>query len=512
MGERQYRFGGLDFDAERMLLSKEGVPVPLNHRGAALLKCLVEAGGRIVGKSELMDVAWPAQEIEESNLSVQIAALRKVLGPRPDGEEWIATVPRVGYQFLAPDKRLESPAPAVSIAFENWPSLAVMPFANHSASQEYAFFADGMTDDIVAALSRVRELNVVSRSSSQILKGKGLSAREAARELGVRYLLEGSVRAAHNQVRVTAQLTDGDTGNAIWAERYDGSPEDIFAFQDDLTRNIVQSLQITLNRGEAARLWEGQTRNLRAWEKAVQALKVFFRYTTADTELARRLFEEAVALDPSYTGALAWLAVTHHWDGRYSLSVERTGAIARADSCIAAIEALDPGLPKLCTLKSYSSFLRGDHEGALHWGRESVSRAPGDSRAQGFLAMFQIYAGDMHDALVSLTHAVRHSPYPDDYLHYYLGLVHIWLGNLDRALEHAIEVERREPGEPYCATLVAAARSLRGEDLLAQDAIGKVLETTPSFSLRNIRHSEMYRDPAYLERYCDVLRKAGLPD
>jgi TolB-like protein len=513
MGERLFHFGGFVLDAERKLLLKDNVPVPVGHRGIALLSSLVAADGRPVSKADLMDVAWPAQQVEESNLSVQIAALRKALGVRPDGEDWIATVPRVGYRFLTPGppesgpRRSAEPKP-----WDPKPSIAIMPFTNLSASREHEFFADGMTDDIIAALSRVGELAVAPRSAGMAAKEGAVSAKESSHNLGVRYILDGSVRAANRQVRVTAQLTDGWTGNSVWAERYEGSLEDIFAFQDDLTRNIVQSLQITMAKGESARLWEGQTRNLRAWEKAVQGLSVFRRYTTADNETARRLLEEAVALDPSYTGAMAWLGVTHHWDARYSLSVDRAQALAKAEQCIASIETLNPDLPQLFTLRSYSAYLRRDHDGAVNWGREAVRRAPGDSRAQGFLGMFQIYAGDMQGALVSFTHAMRHSPYPEDYLHYYLALVHIWLGNLDKALEHALEAERREPGEPYSAAFVAAARGFRGEDRHAKEAVGRLLEATPSFSLRNIRHSELYRDASYLERFCDVLRKAGLPD
>ncbi len=512
MSDSSIAFGGFVFDADRGLLLKDRVPVPLSHRGVTLLAALLAAEGRVVGKAELMDAAWPGQEVEESNLSVQIAALRKALGVRPDGEEWIATVPRVGYQFMRLAPASDAKEPDQQGTGDLRPSIAVLPFANLSANRDHAFFADGMTDDIIAALAGVGELLVASRGSSVAIKDKSLTAKDAARELGVRYLLEGSVRAADRQVRVTVQLTDSQTGKAVWGERYEGCFDDIFAFQDDLTRNIVQALQVTLNRGEAARLWEGQTRNLRAWEKAVQALKIFHRFTPADNAIARRLFEEAVAIDPTYTGALAWLAVTHHWDGRYSLGVDRQGAIERADRCIAAIETLNPDLPKLFTLKSYSSFLRGDHDEALRWGGEAVRRAPGDSRAHGFLGIFQVYAGKMEDALASLTEAVRQSPYPEDYQHYFLAMVHSWLGHLDKALEHGLEAERREPGEPYCAAMVAVVRSLRGEDRLAEEAVRRLREATPAFSLRNIRHSEMYRDPAHLDRFCDLLRKAGLPD
>jgi len=458
-----------------------------------------------------MDVAWPQQEVEESNLSVQIATLRKLLGDRPDGQEWITTVPRVGYQLNTAETSptgelgLDTRAPAPG------PSIAVLPFVNLSDSREQEFLADGMTDDVISALSRVGELWVVSRSSSYTLKGRALPAREAAAELGVRYILEGSLRASAERMRVTAQLTDGHTGKAIWAERYDGTADALFAFQDDLTRSIVQALQVTLTKGEAARLWEGQTRNLRAWEKAVLGHQSFLRYTTADNAAGRRLLEEAVAIDPRYTGALAWLGVTHYWDARYSLSIEREGAIARLQHCADAMEAIDPGLSQLFMLRSCVAFLRRQHDEALRWGEEATARAPGDSRAHGFLGMFQIYAGDIDGALVSVTQAMQRSPRPEVYLHYYLGLIHMWRGDFGKALDQARENQRQRDRGPYAASLVAAIRWLRGEQAEARAVIAALREATPSFSLRNLRHSELYRDEGRFDRLAGLLTASGLP-
>jgi TolB-like protein len=512
MVEDRFAFGAFILDRQRGILLKDGAPVPLGHRGLALLVALAQAGGRVVSKADLMDAAWPRQEVEESNLSVQIAALRKLLGDGPAGEEWITTVPRIGYQLQTADAAPRREQGANALAPAPGPSIAVLPFTNLSDSREQEFIADGMTDDVISALSRVGELSVVSRSSSFALKGRGLRAREAAAELGVRYILEGSLRAAGGQMRVTAQLTDGHTGNAIWAERYDGTADALFTFQDDLTRNIVQALQVTLTKGESARLWEGQTRNLRAWEKAVQGHQTFLRYNTADNAAGRRLLEEAVALDPGYTGALAWLGITHYWDARYSLTVDREGAIDRLQHCTDAMEALNPGLSQLFMLKSCAAFLKRHYDDALGWGREATLRAPGDSRAHGFLGMFQIYAGDIDGALVSVTQAMQRSPRPEVYLHYYLGMIQMWRGELGKALEHALDNQRQRDPSPYAASLIAAIRGLRGEQAEARAAVAALREATPSFGIRNIRHSELYRDEGHLTRLATILAAVGLPD
>lgn len=178
------------------------------------------------------------------------------------------------------------------------PSIVVLPFTNMSELPEQEHFADGMTEDLITALSRVREMLVLSRHSSFFFKGRSLRLEEVARELGVRYLLEGSVRVAGGRVRVTAQLIDGQSGAHIWADRFDGRLDDIFGFQDQITRQIAIALQIRLTYGELARLWEGQTQDLRAWEKMVLARDHFLRFNLPDNRSARRLLEEALAIDP----------------------------------------------------------------------------------------------------------------------------------------------------------------------------------------------------------------------
>jgi TolB-like protein len=509
MSEEQFGFGDFILDRSRRVLMKRGKPVPVGHRGVALLEALLAAQGRVVTKAELMDIAWPGQAVEESNLSVQVAALRKSLGYAPNGEDWIATVPRIGYRLFTSEKH--APPPAVADAPPERPSIAVLPFLNLSTSRDQEFFADGMTEDIGAALSRIGELFVVSRGSSFALKGRALPAKEAARELGVRYILEGSVRPAGNSIRVTAQLIDGHSGNSVWAERYDGAAEDIFAMQDDITRNIVQAMQVRLMRGESARLWEGQTKNLKAWEKAVLGFQTFARFSKADSMRGRELLEEAVALDPKYTGALALLGVVHYWDARYTPSLDRSQALAAAEDCAARLEMLDPQLGQLRTLKSCIAFIRGHHGEAVRFGVEAAALSPGDSRAHGFLGMFQIYDGQLQAAYASLTQAIRHAPVPEPYLYYYPAIAHMWLGNLDRALGYAEENRRLEGDEPLSAAYLAAIRIFRGEMEEARRIVQTMREATPEFGIADIVYSELYREKSHLERLVSALRQAGLP-
>lgn len=513
MSQRLLSFGPFLLNVDRRVLTRDGATLNVAHRGMALLERLLSANGHVVGKDELMEAAWPQQVVEESNLTVQISALRKLLGRRPDGEEWIVTIPRVGYQLLAAPDASAMPATAPTLPeAELRQSIAVLPFANLSADREQQHFADGMADDIIAALSRIGALFVISRSSSFSLKGQQLPASEAASRLGVRYVLEGSVRTAGHRVRVTAQLTDAQTGASVWAERYEGTSDDIFAVQDDITRNIVQALQVTLSIGESARLWEGQSRNLRAWEKAVLGHSIFQRYSTADTELGRSLLEEAVAIDPTFTGAMAFLGITHYWDARYSISVDRTEALRKAELYAARIAEIDPDLGQLFTLRSAISFVKHAHAEAVSWGTEAVKRSPSDSRAHGFLGMFLVYDGQLQSALSAIKLGIRHCPFPESYLPYYQAIIYMWLGQLDRALDLALNNRKLEPAEPYAAAYLAAVHGLRGDSRAAAQAVAALREATPSFGIRNIRHSELYRDPARLARIVEVLAAAGLEE
>ena len=227
---RRFRFGPFELDPTRGVVTRDGSLLPLGGRAFSVLQALVSARGDVVTKAELMTAAWPGVVVEEANLSVQIAALRKLIGAEPGHEDWIATVSRVGYRFSGPvqvEERLGQVA--------DKPSIVVLPFTNLSGEPSQDYFVDGITEDIINVLSRFRWFFVVSRNSSFALKVRGMDTREVAQELGVRYALEGSVRKAGERIRIAAALNDAGTGNRIWAERFDFALTDVFAVQDEIT-------------------------------------------------------------------------------------------------------------------------------------------------------------------------------------------------------------------------------------------------------------------------------------
>jgi TolB-like protein len=403
---------------------------------------------------------------------------------------------------------MQAPPPAP--ALPDKPSIAVLPFTNLTSDREQEFFADGMTEDIIGALSRVRDLFVISRMSSFVYKGRVIRADEAARQLGVAYILEGSVRVAGSRVRVSAQLIDGLSGGHVWAERYEGNINDIFAVQDEITRSIALALQVKLTQGESARLWEGQTQNLRAWEKLVLARDVFYRFTTIDTGIARQLLEEALLIDPDYTGAIALLGITYWWDARFNISVDKALSLSLAERQAGKILKLNPEMGAAYSLRGIIAFARDQHDEAIRLGERAVDLAPSDFRALGFLGQFYMYAGEAGKAALTLKTAMRLNPHRESWLTYYFTLANLWMGNFAAALESAELYLQQQPDEPYGFMYLAVVYGFQEQDGKAAATVAQLREKFPAFGIKNVILSERYKEREKLDRIVNVLKRAGM--
>ena len=235
-----YRFGGFELNPATRQLLAEGLPVALGARALDVLLALIERRERLVTKEELLELVWPGLVVEENNLQVQISALRKILGPQS-----IATIPGRGYRFAAPlgaDEALPAAASAAAVSSREPPSIAVLPFLNMGGDPEKDYFADGITEDVITELARWRSLAVTSRNSTFRFKGKSVDMQRLGHELGVRFLVEGSVRRMGERIRITAQLIDAESGNHVWGERFDRPMADLFAVQDQVVQTIVGTL------------------------------------------------------------------------------------------------------------------------------------------------------------------------------------------------------------------------------------------------------------------------------
>ena len=266
------QFGPFRLDADAGILFHGTEPTALGERAVALLCLLVQSRGAPVSKEQLIEAAWAHRAVEDSNLTVQISAVRRALAQSAGGASWIETLPRRGYRYIGPPVTAGAPdhasgshaSPALTLPDK--PSVAVLPFLNLSAAPEDDYFAEGMVDDIITGLSRINWLFVIARNSSSTYKGRSVDVKQVGRELGVRYVLEGSVRKLDDRVRITGQLVDASTGAHVWAERYDRTTDDIFALQDDIAISVVGALAPSLRRAEINRVKRKRPESLDAYD------------------------------------------------------------------------------------------------------------------------------------------------------------------------------------------------------------------------------------------------------
>lgn len=304
MRESRHEFGPFVLDAQAGL-TRDGTPVPVGQRALSLLGALADANGAVVGKAELMECGWPGTIVEEGNLSVQIAALRKALGQAPDGTEWIITVPRTGYRLLRPGALSQAQALPVR------PTLAVLPFTNLGGDAEQSYFADGVVEDIITALSRFRSFAVVARNSSFIYKGRAVDVREVARELGVRYVLEGSVRRGGDRLRIAAQLVDAVSGAHLWAQSFDGRLDEVFDFQDRITESVAALVEPHIRAAEIERSRRERPGSISAYDTYLRVLPRIMSESPVENEAAHRML--ARGWNWSRTTRSCWLMPSGCW-------------------------------------------------------------------------------------------------------------------------------------------------------------------------------------------------------
>jgi TolB-like protein len=335
----RFEFGPFLFDAQRRTLLKNGAPVEVGQKCLILLETLLRAEGQVVSKSDLMNAGWQTLNIEESNLSVQIAALRKCLGKSANGGDWIRTVQRIGYQFAKPEAPSTARDNRNIVASDprlgGKPSIAVLPFVNMSGDREQEYFADGIVEEIITALSRFGGLFVIARNSSFAYKGRTVDVKQIGRELGVRYVLEGSVRKAGSRVRITGQLIDTSSGTHLWADRFDGPLEDIFELQDQVTSNVVGAIEPKLLQAEIDRANRKPTENLDAYDFYLRGLAGVHQFTKEGNNAALSSLYRAIEVDPNFAAAFGLAARCYvqrsssGWVTDHAQAVAETERLAR---------------------------------------------------------------------------------------------------------------------------------------------------------------------------------------
>jgi adenylate cyclase len=396
------------------------------------------------------------------------------------------------------------------------PSIAVLPFTNMSGDPEQGFFSDGITEDIITALSKISNLLVVARNSTFTYKGQAVDVKQVSREQGVRYVLEGSVRKAGGRVRVTAQLIDAITGHHLWAERYDRYLEDIFAVQDEITREVVIALDVRLSSGEQARFWSSGTTNLGAWECVRLAMDLLNSGTPEGVRECLQLCEKALDLDPSY--AMAWVTLAgarhHEVDVGVGLTSERSrkAALASAMDCAKKALELDPSCADAYSLLGLCHLSKGEHDQAIAMADKAVSLAPNHADILATSAVTHNKSSRPQTALELIKKAMRLSPISPAWFLWVLGTAYRLTGQADSAI-NAFEAATKRNAD-FLGIHVGLASTLgelgRVED--AKNSVSEILRLAPNFSIKTYMAGLSYRDPADLERFEEGLRNVGLPE
>jgi TolB-like protein/DNA-binding winged helix-turn-helix (wHTH) protein len=492
-------FGPFTFDSSLVSLTRDGEPMSINARGAALLEALLDARGGIVGRNALIEAAWQGLIVDEANLTVQIGILRKLLGKQPDGREWIATVPRVGYRL----HRDEAGGPG------GVPTIAILPFANLSSDPDQAYFAEGMVEELTTALSRFKTLAVISRNSTLGYGGHDIDLHEAAETLGVRYLLAGSVRRAAARVRVTAQLIEGATGAHLWADRFEGEGRDLFDFQDSIAESVIGLVEPKIRKAEIERARRKHPDSLDAWGLYVRALPLVYGDDLTALSEAIVLLERSIALDPGYAPALAICAWAH--EKRYSFGTPPPG-VDDARECLSlaarALEAGSDDATVLALVGWMQLVFKQDWEGMMEMISRAVELNPNNAFVLNTAGMAHYSYGRPEEAIALYDRALRLSPgAPDNFR----SLVGIATAHFNcRRYDDAIRWARRSAETPnaWAYRVIAAASGHLGhlEDaqvaLVAADAIRpETIEMQSS--------SPIWR-PDVKEHWLAGLRKAGM--
>jgi adenylate cyclase len=405
----------------------------------------------------------------------------------------------------------------VDLSLPDYPSIAVLPFENMSADPEQEFFSDGISEDIITALSKISSLLVVARNSTFTYKGAAVDVKQVSREQGVRYVLEGSVRKAGNRVRVTAQLIDGTTGHHVWAERYDRDLEDIFAVQDEITREVVVALDVHLREGEQARVWSGGTKNVEAWECVRLGQDALNRVTANDRIEARRLFDRALELDPNYP--MAWFSLgrayfheAEHGTG-YDTEADRDALLESAVAYATKAFELDPSCADAYASAGICLLSMGEHDEAVAMSEKAIALAPNHAQNLAIAAAVLNKSGQPERSFELIKRAMRLCPiYPGWYL-YVLANACRLLHRNESAVGVLQEAIRRNP-ENHPALHIGLASTLGelGQDEDAKRTAAVILRLEPDFSIQKYARRLAYRDPTELTRFEDGLRKAGLPE
>lgn len=540
-------FGRFCLDLAQGGLLRDGKLVPLGNRALEILIVLASAKGEIVTKDKLMTQVWPGRVVEENNIQVHVSALRKALGDDNASASCVVTIPGRGYRLVGtpspafpvrtaarppprPEPRMQeeeaggAEAGARSstpyLALPDKPSIAVLAFTDMSGEPGQAYFSDGITEDIITELSRFAELFVIARNSSFRFKGRSPDIRQVGRELGVRYVLEGSIRRAGDRVRIGAQLIDAVTGAQRWGERYDRELKDVFAVQDEVSRAIVSILMVYVNKAEAERTLLKPPATWQAHDFLMRASDVWSARNVDDLHEARRilyetrrLLERSISLDPNYARAYALLSQTHlvAWTQPLDEDHLNPAALERAHRFARKSLQLGPDLSIAHAQLGGVLTFEGQHEQAIAEFEKAVALNP--NFTDWWFGMALLRAGEPARAITVIETQMRYDPFCSPWALGQLGLAHYMLKEYSKALPPLRELTLRVANKRQGHVWLAANLAQLGQLDEAHAEAAEILRIDPKYTIDGTqRQLALFKRTEDVEHFLDGLRKAGLPE
>lgn len=523
-------FDDCRLDPDRRELIRDSAAVPLGPQVFDLLLYLLQHRDRVVTKDDLLDAVWQGRIVSESTLTSHINAVRKAIGDTGQDQRLIKTISRKGFRFVGEVVTRTVPSgsaatshgqPEVaaattrSLTLPDKPSIAVLPFMNLSGDAEQDYFADGIVEDIITALSHIRWLFVIARNSSFTYKGRSSDVKQIGRDLGVRYVLEGSVRKAANRVRITGQLIDAETGGHLWAERYEGALDDIFELQDRITESVVGAIAQQLERAEIERAKRKATESLDAYDYYLRGMASFHVGTQSAIEQALACFRQAIVIDAEYAsayGMAAWCLFWRRVNGWTTDHAQETTEGARLARC-----ALDLGKNDAVALTrgghALAHFIR-DLDTGVDFLDKALVLNPNLAAAWFLSGFLRIWRGEPDEAIRRFEHAMRLSPLDSELFRMQTGIAmaHLMARRFDTACAWAEKGYRDMPFFVLSAAAIAASCALSGRMDEAQRAMRDIRKLDPALRLTTIDAWLPFRRSEDFVLFTDGLRKAGLPE
>ncbi len=520
-----YHLGEWRIDPATRRISRGSEVVRLSPKAMDVLTLLHDANGDVVSRGTLLDEVWRDVTVGEEVLTHAIAELRRALGDNTRDPQFIETVHKSGYRIL-----VDGPATAVSTAASSYlpedplngirpslpdkPSIAVLPFDNLSDDPKQEYFADGIAEDIITALSRFHWFFVISRNSSFTYKRKGADVKNVARELRVRYVLEGSVRKSGNRVRITTQLIDAYTDHHLWAERFDRNLQDIFAVQDEITERIITSVAPSIVSAEMKRAQRKDIASLDAWERIMRAHWHLAHFTMEDHTEARRLLTEAAQIEPDSALALGDLAMIYIFDGQWGWGVSRDQSLAAAAEAARRAVAIDDSNVWGHIALGFVELFAGRHDESIRRLERAIEISPNDPHAHGHLGFTLGFSGESKAAIAQIEKALQLSP-RDPFLSFWytaLALAAFSAEQYEDAVAWSKKTIEENPNHPGAYRLLATSYAQLAHLEKAQMALEMMLHQMPGMTISATRQQVPWKRTDDALRYLDGLRKAGLPE